>query len=326
MTILARVGEALRERILADDWLALFDWDFTGSGGGEPELMVLESPLPEDAVLAAAAACPVWRFGCPAGEAWPAVAGVSCLAVALDPDLLGDRLLAWCWSQGRLAPACLGMRALSLLNGSMSLLRPQHPALQMAVLPALDRGGDVALCVDRGERTLVVLADAIGHGDDAAFDAALFVVGLSVRVLPCGLSRKTVADLNRYLKRQLAWGRFVAAAMIEIDWSAHSLVLVNAGMPDILCIGPDVILDRVSSMAPPLGLAAISSLPLVRGVHSPGEVWVLSSDGVDVAELLRKLWACHWSRCGCGPDLAVQRLSDVVDDASHIILGNPLAP
>jgi hypothetical protein len=326
MSIQARVGDALRERILADQWLALFDWDFTATARGAPELIVLESPVAGDAALIDAAACPVWRFNCPAGEIWPASDRVSCLAGPLAPDLLGDRMLAWCWSQGSLAPSCLGMRDLSLLNGSMSLRRPFHPCLQMAVVPALDRGGDVALCIDRGDRTLIVLADAIGHGDAAALDAALFVIGLSERVLIHGLSAAAIADLERYLQRQLASGRFVAAAMIEVDWPSRALTLVNAGMPDILCLGPDAILDRVRSMQPPFGLSAAASPPQHRRVRSRGEIWVLSSDGVDVTALLRKLWACHWSRDGCEPELAVQKLVGVVDDASHVILGNLLDP
>ena len=100
---------------------------------------------------------------------WLSSPNIHFLRGGFDMELLRQRLLAWCWQQQSLCPCLFGKAAFDIINGAMSLYRsadsPPHLfPLEVSVKPVEASGGDVVLRADLPDRTLLILADASGHG------------------------------------------------------------------------------------------------------------------------------------------------------------------
>lgn len=324
-----------RRRLAADAWLAHFDWilldpaDDTGCPGAA--LVVVESGLADARWRRALAGlpCRCWCFDGADGWDWPAT--VEVFRTAFDPEVLGDRLMAWLWVDRHADPTCFAGHAMVLTNGRLSFrtVAPSRYLLQMTVSPTAEIGGDVALYLESPGRALVVLADAIGHGADAALDAALFVLGAMRELAPGVLAAAPLARLCRFLAGRIAVGRFVAAACIDFDLAAGRVRLVNAGMPDILCLDAGGALQRFPASLPPLGLGICPGAEVHELALVPDSLWVLCSDGVDGEALRRtlsRLPTCLSPGDDCGV-LACPLCKSVQtdDDASQIIVRIPAA-
>ena len=329
----ARVSAINQQRIANDPWLACFDWcflDVTGTGGAPAELVVVDHP---DRLLALGQGIPCWCFGALDVD-WVCPDGVDALAALFDLAILSDRLLAWLWLRAKLMPSCFSSLSLRLANGGLSFssLEISLYLMQMAVSPTSEVGGDVALYVESATHSLVVLADAIGHGDEAALDAAQFVLAVVRHMVGSALDADCLQRLGQALTQRLARGRFVAAAFLEIECDAGRVRLLNAGMPDILWLCQGRLRQGFPSTRAPLGVndglpSAVTELAL-----TPCSQWVMHSDGVDGAALRCSL--ASLSRNGtlndfcpefCGVALMVPLLktNEVIDDASQVIVGIP---
>ena len=168
MLIAALVSSDAWQKIQADPWLALFDWlllsDVTELTDCKSDLLVLEAGQIPSATPLGLPPQPCWCFD--AGpHCWRLSSEVDVFDAPLDVEVLGMRLMAWMWLNNDLTPACFAGLSVSLTNGrlSFSTVEPTHYLMQMSVHPTAGVGGDVALYIESGARTLVVLADAIGH-------------------------------------------------------------------------------------------------------------------------------------------------------------------
>lgn len=322
-----------RRRLAADPWLAHFDWIFPDPGDPAvcpgADLVVVEGGLVDARWRAALAGlrCRCWCFD-GAGE-WDWPAPVEVFRGAFDPEVLGDRLMAWLWVDGHADPTCFAGHAMALTNGRLSFrtVAPSRYLLQMTVSPTAEVGGDVALYLESPGRALVVLADAIGHGADAALDAALFVLGAMRELAPGSLTAAQLARLCRFLAERVAIGRFVAAACIDVDLAAGRVRLVNAGMPDILCLDAGGAPQRYPASQPPLGLGVCPGAEVRELALVPDSLWVMCSDGVD-GEALRRTLGRMPSCALPGDDCRVLacplcKSAQTDDDASQIIVRIP---
>jgi hypothetical protein len=334
MQLCALVSEEARQRICEDPWLSLFDWTFlcdvASAYSHAPDLLVLEACAMTDMPAGGGLPAPCWCFGADGFD--PDVSGdIEFFGASLDAAVLGDRLAALLWLHGKLVPACFAGVPLALTNGRLSFqtVSRLRYLLQMTVTPTAEVGGDVALYFESDSRTLVVLGDAIGHGEDAALDAAQFALGVVRHVFPSGLSCNSLQALHEALLRRLARGRFVAASFIEFDRLAGTVRLLNAGMPDIALLRPDSAPERFPSTQPPFGVPGALPGDILTRVLTAGCRWALHSDGADGGALLDSLAAvdCHRpdgrpciDTCRLGGCTSVHRSPEVADDASQIIV------
>lgn len=150
--------------------------------------------------------------------------------------------------------------------------------------PALSFSGDAAAAaVTPDGHIRLLLADCTGHGLAAALNVVPVVekfYGLSNRGL--GLA-EVCAELNRQIHELMPAGRFVCAAIAEIDPAGRRIRVWNGGMPPVLCAGPDGrVAERWLSRHVALGIlpAAEFDASLETSALPPGGVVLLSSDGL----------------------------------------------
>jgi serine phosphatase RsbU (regulator of sigma subunit) len=104
--------------------------------------------------------------------------------------------------------------------------------LNARYLPALEVGGDfydVLPCGD--DRWAVLLADAMGHGIQAALTTALLKFAFACSVEPDRPPGDILRSMNSILRRGLPTGIFVAAAVLQFDSRSGDVWVVNAGLP-----------------------------------------------------------------------------------------------
>ncbi|WP_141111162.1 SpoIIE family protein phosphatase [Chromobacterium haemolyticum] len=297
MRIRAWLSADAEARVRGDPWLSALDWWFCGGAdfavGGKQDLWLTNlADAPAELFEQWEGDKPLWVFSSGRPAPWLATPNIHFLRGDFDADLLRNRLLAWHWQQHALCPCLFGAAAFDIINGAMSLYRPSKQAtvrmfpLEVSVKPVEAVGGDVVLRADLPERTLLILGDASGHGQGSALDAALLALGASRVLLGQPLSLPALSELNAFMYRHVADGRYVGSALLEIDWDACEVRLVNAGMPDILLFLSTRLERRFSSMCSPLGLRADVelrqplALPWAEGQH-----FLAHSDGMEESDL-----------------------------------------
>lgn len=336
MRLAALVTERARQDIARDPWLARLDWyfpsDLSAASRLEPDLLVAESACLRQAWPEVGPGCLSWVFGA-GGTDWGPQEKVERFRAPLDAGVLAHRLLAWLWVADCLTPACFAGLDLSLANGWLSFSSAGRSLcpMQMTVRPAAGIGGDVALYYQDPSRILAVLADAIGHGEEAALDAAQFVLAVVRHLVPDRLTPDALRRLCSSLSQQLTNGRFVAAALMDIDLRHGRVALANAGMPDVIRLRHGMPDAFFPSRQPPLGLsgccqeAAVLSMPL-----EPGAQWVFHSDGTDGKALCAALASMRAGGLAQGLEATLTESTiplypdaGIEDDASQLILCIP---
>jgi hypothetical protein len=329
------VSAETRMRIAADPWLNQYDWIELASASGlfncHVDLLLLEADsLPGDIDLEQLST-PCWCFAAGA-RCWSFPHTVEAFSAPLDLSVLHQRLLAWRWLSGELVPACFSGHALMLKNGSLSFLSLDTPPvhLQVSVCPAGSVGGDIVLYVEQAGCNLLILADAIGHGAAAALDAALFALAVVQYLLPAGLTPEGIQCLNQSLIKLLGCGHFVAAAMIELDSVHGEIHLLNAGMPDVFHLAKGLSPQAYPAQHSPLGLPLVTDPCLLTLPLSGPAQWLICSDGVDSAALLR-IWhlaqidSTLYDNCigevGYPGHPPMLKVSEAEDDAAQVIVG-----
>jgi ABC-type nitrate/sulfonate/bicarbonate transport system substrate-binding protein len=115
-------------------------------------------------------------------------------------------------------------------------LRTEDPRVAQWSRPALTFSGDVTAATRTPDgRLWALLADCTGHGLSAALNVVPVVemfYGMAARGLPL---EEACAALNRHIHSLMPTGRFVCAALAEIDPETQSIRLWNGGMPPVLC-------------------------------------------------------------------------------------------
>ncbi len=148
--------------------------------------------------------------------------------------------------------------------------------------PATEVGGDLYDVIPlAGGRTLLFLADAMGHGVQAALVAATVKATLAAHLSKTEDLVALMEDLDGAVAR-LFEDRFVTAAACVVDPSSRRLSYVLAGHPPILVRGRDGV-QPLTRGGLPLGTCAGLGFPRGEVTLDPGSQILLYSDGLTEA-------------------------------------------
>lgn len=163
-----------------------------------------------------------------------------------------------------------------------ALPRVDGYAVHASFLPADATGGDIYDLACEGERLLVVLADASGHG----FGPALSVTQLQA-MLRLGLRMQAPLEalfrhVNDELCERLPDGHFVTAFVGVLDQSSHRLDFLSGGQAPILHYeAASATLHSHRATSFPMGAAPLDGPLTARSLSfAPGDWLLLISDGV----------------------------------------------
>ena len=151
--------------------------------------------------------------------------------------------------------------------------------------PVIQVGGDIYgwLRMTDG-RTLFWIADATGHGASAALLTTLakllFHHGSVEHTVPSDIMQAVNNDF-----RSISGGRsFMTAMCVALDPRTGAASVVGAGHPPLLVARQDGRTEAVRSSAPPLGLLDSSEFAETNVELSPGDAFLLYTDGLYGAE------------------------------------------
>ncbi|KUM03680.1 SpoIIE family protein phosphatase [Chromobacterium subtsugae] len=155
-------------------------------------------------------------------------------------------------------------------------------------LSAEQFSGDVlARALSPTGQLCIMLADSTGHGLSAAL-ACLPAVDIFYAMVRRGFPLTAMArEINAKLNRLLPVGRFVAAALVAIDWEQARIEVWNGGMPCVVFAADDgALLKEWKSQFPPLGIFGVEDFRWESETYfweQSGQL-VLCSDGLTEAE------------------------------------------
>ena len=141
----------------------------------------------------------------------------------------------------------LGLRSLLKLERDLQLARQIQERTFPDVIPDLrgfridawsepaeETGGDTYDVVECGDRVVLLLADATGHGIGPAISVTQVRAMLRMAVQLGADLATIVRDLNKQLYADLPDGRFITAWLAEIDTVAGTLASFSAGQAPIV--------------------------------------------------------------------------------------------
>jgi phosphoserine phosphatase len=161
---------------------------------------------------------------------------------------------------------------------------PEVPGYDISALsrPADMTGGDTFDLALAGDRLLLVLGDATGHGLGPALHVTQMHAMLRMALRLGADLDATVFHLNNQLVELMAEDRFITAFIGTLDTSTHRLAYHSAGQAPILHYVAAA--DAWRSYRPtsfPLGAMAVAAARKSAAMElAPGDVLVLLSDGV----------------------------------------------
>jgi serine phosphatase RsbU (regulator of sigma subunit) len=148
--------------------------------------------------------------------------------------------------------------------------------------PAEETGGDTYDVVERGDRVVLLLADATGHGIGPAISVTQVRSMLRMAVQLGADLATIVRDLNEQLCADLPEGRFITAWLGEINTVAGTLTSFSAGQAPILrydAAGGQCV--TLSADAVPLGLVADLPVEIADPRElAVGDIVAIISDGI----------------------------------------------
>lgn len=160
----------------------------------------------------------------------------------------------------------------------------EQSGVEHFVIPTHRFSGDIVLAAkSRSGRLYAMLADATGHGLAAAMSGLTIVNDFYHAVEDEKSLSQMVLDINNSLCSLLPKGRFVSAALVCLDQSAHRGEVWVGGVPDVLLLGSrGEVLNRFMSAHLPLGIIAMEQPEVVTVALEWASVCqlLLCSDGV----------------------------------------------
>ena len=172
-------------------------------------------------------------------------------------------------------------RLLEKINARAHLSAPN---LKYLLRPMETLNGDIILAAGKpaGEQCFLV-GDFTGHGLPAAL-GAFTAQGVFTSMATKGFPLLEIAvELNRKLNGLLPVGRFLSACVLELNNDTGLLSVCNAGMPDLLTVTRDGVIDGIfPSTHVPFGILPPDQFRANSNTHlmAPGDRVYAYSDGL----------------------------------------------
>ncbi len=145
-------------------------------------------------------------------------------------------------------------------------------------------GGDFIDYVEHADKTVILVADASGHGMQAALTSMLLKASFHDAEGTSATPYELLRNMNSTLHRFLPTGMFVAAMTLWIGARGSSISLAGAGLPyPFVLRRPERRLDEIAVQGLPLGLIAdvqASCYDVREVVLRPADVLLVASDGL----------------------------------------------
>lgn len=150
------------------------------------------------------------------------------------------------------------------------------------VVPSGHVSGDLFdVVADQNGRVAVFLLDVAGHGAPAAIVASAARASLRNTLRGGEPLESVMASLVTCLRAHGDVPEATAAvAIARFDGTGDRVEVVNAGLPPLLCIGPDGVVKVFSSTSAPAGLFETTRHRSVTTGIEVGSLFVLTSDGL----------------------------------------------
>ena len=147
--------------------------------------------------------------------------------------------------------------------------------------PADQTGGDIYDVLLTGDRLVLLLGDATGHGVGPAISVTQVRAMLRIAArLGAGLD-ETFLNINDQLSDDLSENRFVTAFLGVLDPATHRIVYHAGGQGPLLHHRADGTQEWLSSSTFPMGMLPFRKPPTAQTLDlGPGEALVLASDGI----------------------------------------------
>jgi serine phosphatase RsbU (regulator of sigma subunit) len=163
-----------------------------------------------------------------------------------------------------------------------------HFGLTSFYWPCEILGGDLCDLVRRADCAVLLVADVMGHGAEAALVTMLVKAAFQDAVQATGRPGELLSGMNARLRRVLPPSVFVAAAVASLELDDPDIRLANAGLPHPFVLRGDARrVEEIQLDGRPLGLLDIRGDNPYR-VHrvrlEPGDVLLVSSDGIGSIE------------------------------------------
>jgi serine phosphatase RsbU (regulator of sigma subunit) len=148
--------------------------------------------------------------------------------------------------------------------------------------PAEETGGDTYDVVQRGDRVVLLLADATGHGIGPAISVTQVRSMLRMAVQLGADLATIVRDLNKQLCADLPDGRFITAWLGEIDTAAGTLTSFSAGQaPIVRYDAAGGTCEALPADAVPLGVVVDLPVEIAGRLElAVGDIVAVISDGI----------------------------------------------
>src|SRR5690606_14081113 len=228
------------------------------------------------------------------------------------------------------------------LEEAQSVQQSQLPAMPSrwsdwsivgAVAPCARGGGDVFDLVQTDDGRLVaVLIDVPGHGTASALVAAETRAELR-HLLQSRSLEESIARLNDHVARRET-GRYSCVAAVELQGDVARVL--NAGLPPVILLRADTILERVVGSGLPIGMFGSRGYDVTELHTQPGDRLVLVSDGItepfgnidDVDGALQRLGLLPRGDAQPSPEelredilrMTRESTTELIDDATALVL------
>jgi serine phosphatase RsbU (regulator of sigma subunit) len=153
--------------------------------------------------------------------------------------------------------------------------------------PCEGLGGDLYDLAWRRDCAVLLVADVMGHGVEAALVTMLVKAAFQETAQTTGEPGELLPGMSARLRRMLPPRVYVAAAAARLELAGSEIRLANAGLPHpFLLHGGERTVEELHLEGRPLGLLdGRDSLRPVRRVSlEAGDVLLLSSDGIGCIE------------------------------------------
>ena len=167
----------------------------------------------------------------------------------------------------------------------------QEENVQRWVMPAQNFSGDLLATMHAPSGALhSILSDGTGHGLSAAL-SVMPVAEIFMRMTQRGHQISSIArELNRKLKQLMPTGRFVAATLACVDWTARTIELWNGGNPAAFFVNQEgCILRQWDATHLALGILSDQAFDARTELYQwqePGQLYMYS-DGLTEAQNAR---------------------------------------